>query len=255
MSKILEIKNLCKDVSSGKGAVQKILRNVALQVEQGEFVSVMGPSGSGKSTLLYNVSGMDRMTSGSVEFLGKELSGMSEQELSKLRLNQMGFIFQHIHLLKNLTIFDNIILSARLAKRYDNSQINSRALSLMEQTGIEKLADHEITQASGGQLQRVGICRALINEPGIIFGDEPTGALNSKATLEIMELLADINKSGTTVMLTTHDIKVAARTERVIYMLDGEIIAEKRIGKYHREKSNDRMREEKLAGWLAENGF
>lgn len=101
MSKILEIENLCKDVSSGKGAVQKILRNVALQVEQGEFVSVMGPSGSGKSTLLYNVSGMDRMTSGSVEFLGKELSGMSEQELSKLRLNQMGFIFQHIHLLKN----------------------------------------------------------------------------------------------------------------------------------------------------------
>lgn len=255
MSKILEIKNLCKDVSSGKGEVQKILKNVTLQVEQGEFVSVMGPSGSGKSTLLYNVSGMDRMTSGSVEFEGRELSGMSQQELSKLRLNKMGFIFQHIHLLKNLNIFDNIILSARLAKRCNNSQINSRALFLMEQTGIKKLADHEITQASGGQLQRVGICRALINQPAIIFGDEPTGALNSKAAQEIMELLADMNKSGTTILLATHDIKVAAKTERVIYMLDGEIIAEKRIGKYDREKGNDRIREEKLARWLAENGF
>lgn len=255
MSKILQIKNLCKDVSSGKGTVQRILKDVALQVEQGEFVSVMGPSGSGKSTLLYNISGMDRMTSGSVEFDNRDLAAMSEQDLSKLRLNKMGFIFQHSYLLKNLNIFDNIILSARLAKRRDHNWIRTRALNLMKQTGIETLSDHEITQASGGQLQRVGICRALINEPQIIFGDEPTGALNSKATQEIMELLADINKSGTTIMLATHDIKVAAKTERVIYMLDGEIIAEKQIGKYEKEKKNQRQREDQLADWLSKNGF
>lgn len=255
MSRILQVNKLCKEVTSGKGTVQKILKDVEFSVEQGEFVSVMGPSGSGKSTLLYNISGMDRMTSGSVEFHGQELSDMDEKELSKLRLNEMGFIFQHIHLLKNLNIFDNIILSARLAKRCDNETIRERALMLLNQTGIEELADHDITQASGGQLQRVGICRSLINSPRIIFGDEPTGALNSRATQEIMELIGDINQSGTTVMLATHDVKVAAKSERVIYMLDGEIIAKKNMGKYVKDKKNDRYREELLAGWLAENGF
>jgi putative ABC transport system ATP-binding protein len=255
MSKILQTNKLCKKVTSGKGTVQKILKNVDFSVDQGEFVSVMGPSGSGKSTLLYNISGMDRMTSGSVEFNGKELSGMTEQDLSKLRLHEMGFIFQHIYLLKNLNIFDNIILSARLAKRENHSTIRERALRLLKQTGIEELVDHDITQASGGQLQRVGICRSLINNPQVIFGDEPTGALNSRATQEIMELIGDINQSGTTVMIATHDVKVAARSERVLYMLDGEMIGQKRIGKYDKKKKNERQREEQLTCWLEENGL
>lgn len=255
MSKILQANKLCKEVTSGKGKVQQILKNVNFSVDQGEFVSVMGPSGSGKSTLLYNISGMDRMTSGSMEFNGKELSSMTEQELSKLRLHEMGFIFQHIYLLKNLNIFDNIILSARLAKREDHSTIRKHALSLLKKTGIEELADYDITQASGGQLQRVGICRSLINNPKIIFGDEPTGALNFRATQEIMELIGDINQSGTTVMIATHDVKVAARSERILYMLDGEIIGQKRIGKYDGKRKNERQREEWLSGWLEENGL
>lgn len=125
----------------------------------------------------------------------------------------------------------------------------------MEQVGITELADNDITQASGGQLQRVGICRALINEPDIVFGDEPTGALNSSAAAEIMKLLDEINRSGTTVLLVTHDPKIAARTERVLFMLDGRIIAEKHLGKYTGNEQDKKAREESLSSWLLEKGF
>ena len=125
----------------------------------------------------------------------------------------------------------------------------------MEQVGVAHLADNDITQASGGQLQRVGICRALINKPDILFGDEPTGALNSKAAAEIMDLLTEINNSGTTIMLVTHDVKVAARTERVIFMLDGQIVAEKQLGKPSANGTEAKEREERLSSWLTELGF
>jgi len=254
MTILLESKQLNKSFILGKHNEQHILKDVDLQIERGEFVSVMGPSGSGKSTLLYNISGMDRMTSGSVVFDGQELSDLSEDALSKVRLTDMGFIFQHIHLLNNLSIFDNIILPAYLARNGGRTMINRRAAEFMEKVGIADLADHEITQASGGQLQRVGICRALINEPYILFGDEPTGALNSKAAGEIMDLLADINRSGTTILLVTHNAKVAARTERVLFMLDGRIVSERWLGKYA-GNGDIRAREENLSSWLLEMGF
>jgi len=235
---------------------------------RGEFVSVMGPSGSGKSTLLYNICGMDKMSEGSVLFNEKESSRLSEKELSALRLNEMGFIFQQIHLLKNLSILDNIILSGYLAhnrrrgavkKKIANKKVvEKRAVDLMKKTGIAELAGNDISQASGGQLQRVGICRALINQPDIIFGDEPTGALNSKSSDEIMELLAGVNRGGTTVMLVTHDVKVAAKTERVLFMMDGRIVAEKHMGKYSENGDNGesiKAREERLSSWLLELGF
>lgn len=255
MNHILEARKLNKAYTLGKNNSHPVLRDVDLDISQGEFVSVMGPSGSGKSTLLYNISGMDKMTSGSVNFCGKEISVMNEDELSKLRLRLMGFIFQQSSLLKNLTIFDNIILSAYLAKDESRQQINERAALLMEQTGITELKDNDITQASGGQLQRVAICRSLINKPQIVFGDEPTGALNSKATGEVMDILAEINASGTTILLVTHDAKVAARTERVLFMLDGRITAEKRMGKYNKEHDDIRGRETMLNEWLLEQGF
>ena len=255
MNHILEARKLNKTYTIGKNNSHPVLRDVDLDIGQGEFVSVMGPSGSGKSTLLYNISGMDKLTSGSVNFCGKEISAMNEDELSKLRLRLMGFIFQQSSLLKNLTIFDNIILSAYLAKDESRQQINERAALLMEQTGITELKDNDITQASGGQLQRVAICRSLINKPQIVFGDEPTGALNSKATGEVMDILAEINASGTTILLVTHDAKVAARTERVLFMLDGRITAEKRMGKYNKEHDDIRGRETMLNEWLLEQGF
>lgn len=255
MNNILEARKLNKTYAIGKNNSQQVLRDVDLDISQGEFVSVMGPSGSGKSTLLYNISGMDRMTFGSVNFCGNEIAGMSEDELSKLRLRMMGFIFQQSSLLKNLSIFDNIILSAYLAKAESRQAINQRAEQLMEQTGILELRDNHITQASGGQLQRAAICRALINRPQIVFGDEPTGALNSKAAGEVMDILAGINQSGTTILLVTHDAKVAARTERVLFMSDGVIAGEKQLGKYSKGEADGKGRENELSSWLVQMGF
>jgi putative ABC transport system ATP-binding protein len=259
MTTLLESQQLCKSFVIGKDNEHTVLTDVDLTIEKGEFVSVMGPSGSGKSTLLYNVSGMDRAKSGRVLFSGqgitRDLTALSEEELSKVRLTGMGFVFQHIHLLKNLSIFDNVVLPAYLAREESHDQIDQRAEALMEQVGIAHLAGNDITQASGGQLQRVGICRALINNPDILFGDEPTGALNSKAAGEIMDLLKEINKSGTTIMLVTHDVRVAARTERVLFMLDGQIVSEKYLGKPSENETERKEREESLSSWLTELGF
>lgn len=254
MNQILETKNLCKSyVVNNKQ--RHILKNINLEINDGEFVSVMGPSGSGKSTLLYNISGMDKMTSGEVHFAGDNLSSMSEDELSELRLNKMGFVFQQINLLKNLGILDNIIISAYMSGQEKKQLIKERALNLMKKTGIIELADNEITQVSGGQLQRAAICRALINSPQIIFGDEPTGALNSSAAADVMGILHKINNEGTTVMLVTHDEKVAAQSERILYMIDGNIEGEFKMEKYSKSESDLKERESRLSSWLLDLGF
>lgn len=252
MNTILEAKGLTKAYGDKQSNV--ILKKIDLQIKEGEFVSIMGPSGSGKSTLLYSISGMDKVTEGSIILEEQELSRLPEKELAHLRLIKMGFIFQHNHLLKHLSILDNIILSAYLAKKWSREEINHRAMKLMEQTGISQLANHNINEASGGQLQRAAICRALINLPKIVFGDEPTGALNTKSAAEVMEILAGINETGTTVLLVTHDAKVAAKTERVLYMVDGEIAGEKQLGKLS-EQSDIRAREDMLSKWLKDMGF
>lgn len=254
MNTIVEARNINKKVQLGKNNELHILKDVDLDIEKGEFVSVMGPSGSGKSTLLYNISGMDQISSGSVRFQNREISGAGE-EMARLRLHTMGFIFQDINLLKNLSLIDNIMFPALAAKNSDKKAFHEKAKSLMKMTGIEALADNNITQASGGQLQRVAICRALMNEPEILFGDEPTGALDSKSTEEIMSILSDINQTGTTVMLVTHDAKVAARSERVLFMADGHIVAQKQFHKFDPLTDSPKEREESLMQWLMENGL
>ena len=147
MSNILEARSMNKKVELGKDNELHILKDVNLEIEEGEFVSVMGPSGSGKSTLLYNVSGMDRITSGSVKFNGREIGSLKEEELAKIRLNHMGFIFQDINLLKNLSLIDNVMFPALVSKDADKNAVNQKAKKLLEMTGIEKLADNNITQA------------------------------------------------------------------------------------------------------------
>lgn len=254
MNAIVEVKDLCKTYVVNKRQ-NHVLRNVSFNIEKGEFVSVMGPSGSGKSTLLYSVSGMDKMTAGSVMFDGQELAGLSENQMSNLRLNKMGFIFQHIYLLKNLGIMDNVIVSAYMAKKKSRKEVNADAVALLKRTGIVQLADNDITQASGGELQRAAICRALINNPSVLFADEPTGALNSKSAAEIMELLMGINNTGTTIMIVTHDAKVAAKTERVLYMVDGNIKGEYRLGKYSGKDTDIKEREVNLSKWLFDMGW
>ncbi|ASA22518.1 ABC transporter ATP-binding protein [Paenibacillus donghaensis] len=252
---ILETKRLGQAYQAGTEQRQYVLKDIDLQIRKGEFVAVMGPSGSGKSTLLYALSGMEQATEGQVWFGGRELSGLSEQELAGLRLRQMGFIFQQMFLLKNLNIEDNILLPAYYAKQSSRRKIHKQAEELMKRTGIAALAEREITEVSGGQLQRAAICRALINQPELLFGDEPTGALNSSSAAEIMEILADIHASGTTLLLVTHDAKVAARAERVLYMLDGSIAAEHRLGRCGESSGERKAREEQLSLWLKELGF
>jgi putative ABC transport system ATP-binding protein len=231
---------------------QTVLQGLDLQIGDGEFVAVMGPSGSGKSTLLYNLSGMDTMTSGSVAFAGKELGSLKPKELARLRLTTMGFIFQHVYLLKNLCLLDNVVLPAYLAGLGSRRELNERALALMERTGVADLADRDISEVSGGQLQRVGICRALINHPTILLGDEPTGALDSTAAAEIMDILGELNREGTTILLVTHDPKVAARTSRVLYMIDGRIVGDLDQGPYPGFGLDERQAT--LTAWLLTHG-
>ena len=254
MNNILAVEDLCKTYEVNERE-NDVLKDVKLNVKEGEFISVMGPSGSGKSTLLYNVSGMDRMTSGEVVFDGINLGEQDEKELSKIRLQNMGFVFQQINLIKNLGIIDNIILSAYMANNRSREEINKKAVGLMKKTDIYQLADNDITQASGGQLQRAAICRALINDPEILFGDEPTGALNSSAASNIMDILHTINGEGTTVMLVTHNVKVASQSERVLYMIDGSIAGEYTLGKFDKSKDEVKPRETEISDWLLEMGF
>lgn len=249
MDTVLAAKKLGKTYTNGK-AVRSVLKDINLAINRTEFVALMGPSGSGKSTLLYSLSGMDRFTSGEVVFNGQALSMLTEDQLSQLRLYDMGFVFQQIHLLKNLSIFDNIVFSAYLSKRTTKKDIDAKAWSLMQQMSIAELADHAITEASGGQLQRAAICRALINDPAVVFGDEPTGALDSKSASDIMDILIELNRAGTTVILATHDSKVSAKAERVIYIRDGEIVGEKTLGKLTYPEDSEE-REKILLAWLA----
>ena len=255
MRYILEAQGLNKTYWINKDNNLNALVNVNMQISESEFVAVMGPSGSGKSTLLYNISGMDRPTSGKLTFQGKSIEKLSEKQIAELRLKDMGFIFQNMHLLSNLNVYDNVILPGYILKKEKREVINYRAKQLMKHTGIAGLENNDITQVSGGQLQRVAICRALINNPSIIFGDEPTGALNSRFAEEVMDILEEINRQGTTILLATHDIKVAARTERVLYMSDGKLIGEFYLGKLDTDNRNLHQRGERLTDWLKEKGF
>ncbi len=241
MKKLIIGENIVKSFGAGNEK-QIVLDGVSACINEGEFVSIMGPSGSGKSTLLYALSGMDSIDSGQVFFDGKDLSALSEKELSDLRRTKMGFIFQQPTFLKNLNILDNIILLSMRNKRKSAKEIIDKAKKLMKKVGIAGLENRDITQVSGGQLQRAGICRALMSDPKIIFGDEPTGALNSKSAQEIMDLISDINTEGTAVLLVTHDAKVAARTERIMFMLDGNIVSQLELQKFNGADLDERVK-------------
>lgn len=255
MNEILHITNLCKTYINDKRQ-NNVLKNVNLTIRKGEMTAVMGPSGSGKSTLLYCASGMDRITAGEIIFCGRKLSGMQEKELAHLRLEEMGFIFQQMYMLKNLTILDNIILPACQSGKIRESRRDTvaRGEELMRKLGIIDIAGNDINEVSGGQLQRACICRSMINRPGMIFADEPTGALNRNASDEVMEELIRVNEEGTAVMLVTHDVKVAARCTRILYLVDGDIKGEYILDRY-RDSSQLRERERKLNGWLMEMGW
>ena len=252
METLISVKDLCKTYTAGKKE-NPVLTGVSFTVQQGEFISVMGPSGSGKSTLLYTVSGMDTVTSGTVEFDGKALSSMKPKEQALLRLKEMGFIFQQMYMLKKLCIFDNIVLPAYQAG-VPRTEANARAEALMTRLGITGTAKHEITEVSGGELQRACLCRALINQPKILFADEPTGALNSRAAADVMQELVQVWQAGTGILMVTHSVRVAALSERVLYLMDGCIQGEIALGRADAE-TDMAAREQQLSRWLMERGW
>lgn len=256
MAALLSAKDLCKTYVIDKRH-NNVLKNVNLEVNEGEMIAIMGPSGSGKSTLLYAISGMDRVTSGQVIFDGKDITELREKELAKLRLDEMGFIFQQMYMMKNLSILDNIILPAVKSKKNTESRKDTeeRGRQLMHRLGIDDVGGNDINEVSGGQLQRACICRSMINNPKMIFADEPTGALNRKSSDEVMNELLSLNRDGTTVMCVTHDPKVAAKCSRVLYIVDGGIMGEKEMGHFDDGEKELRDRERELNNWLMEQGW
>ena len=244
MSALLKVNDLKKG---------DILRNVSFEIGEGEIVAVMGPSGSGKSTLLYNVSGMDKPDDGEVMLCGTEITGLSEDEKAELRLNRMGFVFQQMNMLENLNILDNITLPAIHADKKQRKEYEARAMALMEEFHIADLAERKVNEVSGGQLQRACICRSMMMKPKIIFADEPTGALNQTAAGEVAEAFVRINQAGTSILMVTHDSRVASICERILYLLDGEIKGELKLGKAQGEDLRDR--EQKTLQWLKEMGW
>lgn len=249
---VLDVRDVTKTFFTTDPPAQ-VLNGIDLTVRAGEFLVVMGASGSGKSTLLYCVSGMDRVTGGDVLLEGRDLTSLGDDEMSRVRLTKMGFVFQQPYFLSNLTIRDNILLPALKAAPKRKDAAVARVDALMDRFSIAHVGRHGITQVSGGQLQRASICRALACEPSILFADEPTGALNSSMTLDVMDALTEVHHDGTTLVMVTHDPACAARADRVIYLRDGLLIDSRELGPWTREQSA--QREDDLLTWLRKLGF
>ncbi|WP_104198746.1 ABC transporter ATP-binding protein [Cryobacterium sp. Y29] len=231
----------------------RVLNGIDLAVRQGEFLAVMGASGSGKSTLLYCISGMDRPTAGHVRLGDLDLTELSERDMSHTRLTKMGFIFQQAYFLSNFNLRDNILLPALKAQPKARAEVEARVDAMLERFGIAHVADHGITQVSGGQLQRASICRALATKPAVLFADEPTGALNSSMTLEVMDALTGVHRDGTTIMMVTHDPACAVRADRVVYLRDGLLVDERDLGAW--QQADTSRREDELLSWLRDHDF
>ena len=216
---MLKVENLSKQFNG-----HLILDQISFEVKEGEFVAIMGSSGSGKSTLLYAVSGMDQIETGKVTLDGYSLDTLTQDQLAEIRLSKMGFVFQKPYLFNNLTVLDNVIYPALNLKQLNRQKIEARGLALLQDLQVAELADRDPKALSGGQYQRIAIARALMNEPSILFADEPTGALNSKMSQEVMAIFKEINQTGTTVIMVTHDMIAAAHAKRVLFLKDGQIM-------------------------------
>lgn len=248
---LLTTEKLSKSFSNG-GAMQHVLRNIDLQLYKGDFTVIMGASGAGKSTLLYALSGMDTPTLGTITFGDKIISELSQDGLAVFRRDHCGFVFQQIYLIDGMSVMDNV-LSAGLLVNKDKKAIVAKAKELFAAVDISEDTQMKFpTQLSGGEAQRVGIVRALINAPEILFADEPTGALNSKTGLDVLDTLTRFNEQGQSVVMVTHDMRSARRGNRILYLKDGVILGECDLGKY---VHGDTARHEKLSAFLKDMGW
>jgi putative ABC transport system ATP-binding protein len=242
---------LSKTFSTG-GLQQHVLKNLSLEIREGDFTVIMGASGSGKSTLLYALSGMDKPTLGEIYFKDQEISKLSNDRLAVFRRRNCGFIFQQIYLLNTMSVLDNCLASGLLVNR-NKKLAAKKAKELLSLVGLNEIDFHKFpSQLSGGEAQRAGIVRALMNDPQVVFADEPTGALNSASSKEVLDLLTKVNEQGQNILMVTHDIKSARRGNRILYLKDGVVCGECNLGKYI---SGDRERHDKLTAFLTEMGW
>lgn len=248
---MLKIVNITKSYANN-GVQNHVLSNLSTEIHDGDFTVIMGSSGSGKSTLLYCLSGMEEITSGEVYYNDKAVHKMSEKEVANYRRNDIGFVFQQMQLIENLTIFENIAIPGYLVEK-NTKNVHEHANVLLKQFEIEKVAKHLPSQCSGGEQQRGGIARALINKPSVIFADEPTGALNSKMSINVLDALTSINDKGQSIVMVTHDVKAALRANRILYLQDGTILGDLKLPSYHDQDS--KSRETQVISWLTSMGW
>ena len=257
---VLTTSKLTKTFTAGEKQ-QHVLFNLDMEIYEGDFTVIMGPSGAGKSTLLYALSGMDKPTSGAVNFSGKDISCLSNDKLAVFRRDNCGFVFQQTYLLDNMSILDNIMASGLLVSK-SRKDIAQRAKSLLKRFGLNEAIWRKFpSQVSGGEAQRAGIARSLINSPKIVFADEPTGSLNSASGLAVLDTLSEVNQQGQTahqdgmaqsIVMVTHDIRTARRGNRILYFRDGGIVGECALGEY---ESGNTERHTKLKNFLADMGW
>ncbi len=209
----------------------------------------MGPSGAGKSTLLYALSGMDRITSGEINYQGETISRYSEDQMARLRSREFGFVFQQTHLVSNLTLYENVAVAGYVGKKRPPQEVAERAIALLEQMNVGSAKDRLPAQVSGGEAQRAAIARAMINNPGLLFADEPTGALNKSNSEDVLNLLSQLNQSGQSILMVTHDIRAALRGNRILYLEDGKVLDELNLPVY--DAGQIKEREAQVNGWLS----
>lgn len=248
---LIILRDVCKTFVS-EGEATHVIRNLNMEIKNGEFTVIMGASGSGKSTLLYLLSGMDKVTSGEVMFEDEKLKFHDNKKMACFRRDKIGFVFQGINLIPHLTLLQNM-LAAGYLKNKKRTDILEKAKSLLISVGLEKEMNKLPSQVSGGQSQRGAIARALINEPEVIFADEPTGSLNSKQGQDILDMLSELNMKNQSIVMVTHDIKGAVRGDRVLFIKDGKLEGDLYLGKYTKEESS--YREKTLISYLNEKGW
>ena len=248
---VLKAEQLSKSFSSG-GAMQHVLKNIDLELYEGDFTVIMGASGAGKSTLLYALSGMDTPSLGTITFGDTVISKLNQDALAVFRRRHCGFVFQQIYLMDGMSVMDNV-LSAGLLLQKDKKALVRQAKELFASVGISEETQRKFpAQLSGGEAQRVGIVRALINRPGLLFADEPTGALNSKTGLDVLDTLTAFHEQGQGVVMVTHDMRSARRGNRILYLKDGVVLGECHLGKY---QHGDPARRNMLSDFLVEMGW
>lgn len=227
----------------------QILLGIDVNIYEGDFTVIMGSSGAGKSTLLYALSGMDTISGGSIKFKDEEISKLSEKQMAELRANEFGFVFQQTHLVSNLTLFENVAVAGLVAKAGSTKEIRKKTDMLLMKMHVENAKDRLPSQVSGGEAQRAAIARAMIGNPGLLFADEPTGALNRANSEEVMNLLTGLNSDGQSILMVTHDIRAALHGNRILYMEDGKILDERNLSPYGHD--NLKARENEVGKWLS----